>query len=458
VSEHTPVDGAQVRVMAVGVRTEHRFAPGDDIVAMLREPFTSLEWPDGSVGLRSGDIVTISSKVVAKVEGRIHPAAERESLIAQDTARILATKVTAHGTTHIVQTHQGFVLAAAGIDESNTDAGTVVRLPVDPDASAAALKAEIASAMTVDVGVIITDTLGRAWRMGVTDQAIGSAGVTVLDDYAHRVDGFGRPLRTTVIAVADEIAALAHLAAPKEKLVPVVVVRGLSHYVGATEARAQDLIRPQEEDLFSLGTREACTEGLTSAVGTRRTVRNFRDTPVPQESVNAVLTDALSAPAPHHSKPWRFLVLPPGERRDSILDAMRDRWREDLLSTPDVDPASIDARISRGNILRNAPLVIMPFVVLIDAAHTYPDEARTSHERDMFMVAGGASVENLMISAAAHGLGSAWIGSSLFCPDVVRGILGLDNSWHPLGAVALGYPAEDPPPREPDRVADYLIP
>lgn len=445
-------------VMAVGVPSSHRFTTGDDIVVLLKDSLRDVVWPDGSVGLESGDIVTISSKVVAKTEGRVHDAAEREDWIKADTARIVATKVTPQGTTQIVQTHQGFVLAAAGVDESNTEAGTIVRLPENPDASAAHIRAKIASLMSIDVGVIITDTWGRAWRMGVTDHAIGSSGVKVLDDYADRVDGFGRPLRTTVIALADEIAAFAHLAAPKEQLVPVVAVRGLSHYVGETHDRALDLIRPPDQDLFSLGTLEAWEKGLTSAINKRRTVRAFRDEPVSQECIHAVIADALTAPAPHHTKPWRFLVLPLGDRRDSILNAMSERWREDLQNTPSVDPASIEARIRRGDILRRAPMVIMPFVHLDSGAHTYPDETRTAYERDMFMVSGGAAIENLMISAAVRGLGTAWISSSLFCPDVVRNALDLDDTWHPLGSVAMGYPADEPTPRDAPHVDAFLLP
>lgn len=444
-------------IVALGIPCRHKFTHGDNVLEILYETLLHTQWPDGRSGLSDGDIVIFSSKVIAKVEGRTERSDSRDEWIARDAVRVLATKETPQGTTRIVQTSHGFVLAAAGIDESNTEPGTIVRLPLDPDASARTLRSSIMDTFGVKVGVIVADTMGRAWRMGVTDHAVGAAGVRVLDDHADRVDAFGRPLRTTVVAVADEIAALANLAAPKDSLTPAVVVRGLAHFIDDTRHTARDLVRPLAEDLFSQGTREAFAEGRARAVSDRRTIRSFLDRPVPESLIDELLADAITAPAPHHSTPWRFLILQRDERREELLDVMREQWRIDLVNTPGIASDQIDARLARGDILRTAPVVIVPFIDLGAGAHLYPDQRRNDYERDMFMVSGGAAVENLLISASSRGLGSAWIGSTLFCPDVVRAHLALPESWQPLGAVAVGYPAGEPRVRPQRAIAEFRV-
>lgn len=449
-------------ITIVPVTIEHSFSADDDLAAIICQHLHHISWPDGASGLRDGDIVVITSKVVAKTEGQVIEAASREAAIREQTVRVVATKRTPRGLTTISQTKHGLVLAAAGVDASNTDLGTVVLLPEDSDASASRLKAAIEGRFDVRVGVIITDTMGRPWRLGVTDVAIGAAGVQVLDDFTGRTDSYGNTLEMTVVAVADEIAAAVELATGKLAGAPLAVVRGLGHHLTEEAAGARDVVRPLEEDLFWLGASEALAEGAKRAVSRRRTIRHFTDEHVNSDVIERAIADAILAPAPHHSEPFRFIVLRADDShhattRTQLLDAMREAWVADLTHIDGKSSDEIDRRVARGNLLRTAPVVVIPIVDLAAGAHTYPDDRRNAAERDLFMVAGGAAVENFMIRLAAEGLGSAWISSTIFAPDVVRERFQLDHRAMPLGAVAIGHPAapaKDRPPRDP---GDYLI-
>ena len=239
---------------------------GDDVAelianAIVGDPAFAGEVP--AAELRDGDILAITSKIISKAEGRSIKAEDREDAITSQTVRLVASRQHPGGVTRIVENPLGLVLAAAGVDASNTPEGTVLLLPEDPDASARKIVEQLRERFNVQVGVIITDTLGRPWRTGQTDVAIGAAGVRVLDDLRGSTDANGKRLDVTAPAVADEIAAAADLVKGKASGNPVAVVRGLAHLVTDLDAPgARSLVRPSDEDMFRLGSAEAYAEGF----------------------------------------------------------------------------------------------------------------------------------------------------------------------------------------------------
>ncbi|MEU2789245.1 coenzyme F420-0:L-glutamate ligase [Streptomyces sp. NPDC007100] len=421
---------------------------GDDLTKIIAAAATA----GGLPGLADGDVLLVTSKIVSKAEGRIMEATDREAAIDQESVRVVARR----GTLRIVENRQGLVMAAAGVDASNTPAGTVLLLPEDPDASARALRDGLRAALGVRVGVVISDTFGRPWRSGLTDVAIGAAGVRVLDDLRGGTDAYGNPLAATVVATADELAAAGDLVKGKAAGLPVAVVRGLPHVVredGADDgddAGARELVRSAPDDMFRLGTSEAVREAVTL----RRTVREFADDPVDPGAVRRAVAAAVTAPAPHHTTPWRFVLLESERSRTELLDAMRDAWIADLRGDG-FSEESIAKRVRRGDVLRNAPYLVVPCLVM-DGSHTYPDARRNAAEREMFVVANGAGIQNFLVALAGERLGSAWVSSTMFCRDVVREVLDLPAGWDPMGAVAVGRPAAPPRPR-PDRPGDDFV-
>jgi coenzyme F420-0:L-glutamate ligase / coenzyme F420-1:gamma-L-glutamate ligase len=243
---------------AVALQGVPEVRPGDDLAGLLAQ---------AAGPLRDGDVLCVAHKVVSKAEGRVRRldevepserAVELAARLERDPRHVQvvldeAAEILRDDRVLICRTRHGFVCANAGVDASNAgDPGAVVLLPLDPDASARALRASLQERTGAALAVVVTDSFGRAWRHGQAEVAIGCAGLTPLDDWRGRTDREGRELAATWIAVADEAAAAADLArSGKDSGEPAVVVRGLERFVTADDGPgAAALIRPLEEDLF----------------------------------------------------------------------------------------------------------------------------------------------------------------------------------------------------------------
>jgi coenzyme F420-0:L-glutamate ligase / coenzyme F420-1:gamma-L-glutamate ligase len=380
---------------------------------------------------------------VSKAEGRLTPSAERAVAVDAETVRVVARR----DDLVIAETRHGFACANAGVDASNVDAGTLALLPEDPDASAAELRNGLAERLGIDsLGVVVTDTFGRPWRTGVVNVAIGCAGLPPVIDLRGRPDDRGRPLEATIVALVDEVAAAGGLVMAKDAGIPAAIVRGVERD-GAPMGTARELVRPPAEDLFR--------ESPMQALHARRTIRSFGSGAVPRRALEEAVLAACTAPAPHHTRPWRFTVLESPAAKRALLAAMADAWREDLRRDGVRDDV-IARRIARSDeVLGRAPVLIVPWLSF-GGAQTYPDPERRHAEQEMFLLSGGAAIQTLLLALHAQGLASCWISSTLFCQQEARAVLGVGDEWFALGTVACGPPPSDgsPPPRPPIDLAD----
>jgi coenzyme F420-0:L-glutamate ligase/coenzyme F420-1:gamma-L-glutamate ligase len=236
---------------------------GDDLAGILIEALAA-----SGERLRPGDVLVISSKVVSKAEGRVVAADTRDAQIIAETVRPVAARRTPGGLSRIVESAAGPVMAAAGVDNSNVAPGTVLLLPKDPDGSARALRARVRELTGTAVGVIVSDTAGRAWRDGQVDFALGAAGVAVTDDLRGAVDTHGQSLEVTVRALVDELAAAADLVKGKLRQVPAAVVRGIPELTTDEDGPgAALLLRAARTDWFRYGHVEAVRASLGVPAG-----------------------------------------------------------------------------------------------------------------------------------------------------------------------------------------------
>jgi coenzyme F420-0:L-glutamate ligase/coenzyme F420-1:gamma-L-glutamate ligase len=402
--------------------------PGDDLARLLLEAVKA-----AGLELADGDVLAVTSKVVAKAESRLlplpaDPAARERALreaVAGETVRVVARR----GRLVIAETRQGLVGANALVDASNAGGDALVLLPSDPDASAARLRAAIEALDGHDVAVVVTDTLGRPWRLGQTDVAVGLAGMGALEDWRGRPDGDGRILEVTEVAVADEVAAAADLVKGKASRVPAALLRGVPRPKG--DGSARDLVRPPADDLFrTAGTVE---DLLALLEGGRAPIR-FLPHPVDPAILDRALAAAAAVPLPGGH---RLQVVP-------VPDAARARCAAALSPAQPPGPG-----------LAGAPLLLAPCLVprrgaTAEAARAAeptgaggaPGGGTAAAQPDdpgVALAAGGA-VRTLQLALHVQGIGSSFRPAGPDGSAALAAALELAAGWRPLGLLAAGRP------------------
>jgi coenzyme F420-0:L-glutamate ligase/coenzyme F420-1:gamma-L-glutamate ligase len=370
-------------VELIGIEGLPEVRPGDDLAALLERPL--LEVP-----ARDRDVLAVTQKIVSKAEDRVVPAEDRAGWIERESVGLVARR----GDIVIVRTRHGFVCANAGVDASNVPEGFLTLLPEDPDASAERLQKELCARLGLSrLGVVVTDTFGRPWREGVVDVAIGCAGLPPLLDLRGTRDDRGRALETTVVALADAVAAASGLVMGKAARVPAALVRGLDAAVlDAPPGPARALVRAPADDLF----RESALVAVT-ATGPEA---SFGTGAVPRGSIEeAVVAASSAAGAP------RFLVLASPAALRRLRAAVE---------------GSAAASLERASA---AIVACVPASAVIGAASS---------------LRAGAAIGELTVALHAQGIGWAWEPDAAFDEGRVGAALELDDDWRPIGIVTLG--------------------
>jgi dehydro coenzyme F420 reductase / coenzyme F420-0:L-glutamate ligase / coenzyme F420-1:gamma-L-glutamate ligase len=385
--------------------------PGDDLARLLLEAVRA-----AGLELADGDVLAVTSKVVAKAEGRLLPLpadpaarerAQREA-VAAETVRVVARR----GRLVIAETRQGLVGANALVDASNAGGDALVLLPRDPDASAARLRAAIEALDGHDVAVVVTDTLGRPWRLGQTDVAVGLAGMGALEDWRGRPDGDGRILEVTEVAVADEVAAAADLVKGKASRVPAALLRGVPRPKG--DGSARDLVRPPADDLFrTAGT----VEDLLALLEGGGVPIRFRPDPVDP----AVLDRAVAAAA--------TVPLPGGHRLQVVPVPAAARARCAAALSPAQPP---------GPALERAPLLLAPCLAPPPGAAADEAEAAARTGDPGVALAAGGAVRTLQLGLHVQGIASTFRPAGPDGSAALAAALELAAGWRPLGLLAAG--------------------
>jgi coenzyme F420-0:L-glutamate ligase / coenzyme F420-1:gamma-L-glutamate ligase len=370
-----------VTVELIPVHGVPEVRPGDDLTAVLEPRLRA-------AAVRDGDALAVTQKIVSKAEGRLVPDRERAAWIERETVDVVARR----GDLLIARTRHGFVCANAGVDASNVPVGLLSLLPEDPDASAERLSKELGAALGLELlPVVVTDTFGRPWREGVVDVAIGCAGLAPLVDLRGAPDDRGRALETTVVALADAVAAASGLVMTKAARIPAALVRGLDPTpAGASPGPARALVRSVRDDLF----RRSPLETVAGAGPSTELTPGA----VPVEALERAVSAAASG-------------------------------RSDVLLVAATSPAAarrIRAAAGDAGTWRRASAFVVACVSSADARGT-----------DRASEAFGA------LGVALHAEGLSWSSEAgaPFDPEGVASALDLDLRWRPAGLVGVGRPA-----------------
>jgi coenzyme F420-0:L-glutamate ligase/coenzyme F420-1:gamma-L-glutamate ligase len=441
---------------------------GDDLACVVRHALDASD-----LALQDGDVLVFAQKIVSKAEGRevlldsVQPSDEANALarttgkdarlmelVLAESQEILRARMGV-----VIAVHRlGFVMANAGIDQSNvnpdcSDARALL-LPVDPDRSCGQLREALRAATGAAVGVIINDSHGRAWRQGTVGVALGAAGLPALLDLRGREDLFGRSLQITEVGWADELAAMASAVMGQAgEGTPIVLIRGFG--VPGRDGNAGELVRPRQMDLFRMPEPPSPQAVLRDLMRTRRSIRRYDGRPVGAERLHELIAHAGLAPSAHNRQPWRFVPVTTLTAKTRLAFAMGERLRADRLRDGD-DAQAIEADVARSRArLTEAPALVLACLTMEDM-DVYADARRQAAEHQMAVQSTAMAVQNFLLAAHAAGLGVCWMCAPLFCPKTVLDALSLPAHWETQAILTVGWPAQAGKPFSRRPVADIM--
>ncbi|MFW9999966.1 MAG: coenzyme F420-0:L-glutamate ligase [Candidatus Hodarchaeota archaeon] len=337
----------------------------------------------------------------------------------------------------ISETRQGFICADAGIDKSNVEEeGFITLLPKNPDHDAEKIRIALKSKTNKDIGVIISDSFGRAFRVGAIGTAIGVSGIEPILDMRGKKDLFGHQLQTTIIGQVDSLAAAAQLImGESDEGIPVVLIKGYN-FKFSEKASIKTILREKELDLF----REPKHESFLEILKNRRSYKmDFAFKDVDKKIIEECIELACWAPSAHNGQFWRYIILERGKQRESLIDKMNEKFRKDLHKDR-LSEAEIKKKVEK----TRSKFLKAPFLILLcldeQDLEKYQDIERMQNEFFLGIQSISSSATYLLLAFEIKKLAACWYCAPLFAKKIIKEALKLPKSYIPMAFFTVGYP------------------
>ncbi|MFX0074865.1 MAG: coenzyme F420-0:L-glutamate ligase [Candidatus Hermodarchaeota archaeon] len=461
-------------ISLIGIRNIPLIKPGDDLPSII---YGALN--DSQISLQNGDILVIAQTVVSKSCGRIKnlndiipsqeaieiyekmaPLIEKSGLppkspeliqsILDESKQVLKTKHVM-----IVETHHGFVCANAGIDQSNVGGRDLITLlPIDSDKEADKIRESLQKLTGKKIAVIISDSFGRAFRIGAVGVALGVSGLNPILDKRGNKDLYGKELQSTIIGQIDNLASSAQLIMGEaDEGMPVVIVRGYS-FVFDENTSIKHILREKENDLFRNESELKCFEDILKS---RRSYKfKFSNREVSREVIEESIELACWAPSAHNGQFWRYIIIERGTTRDNLIQNMNNKLKDDLYSN-----GKSENFIHRKIEKTKTSFLDCPYLVLLcldtKELETYSDNDRSTNEYIMGVQSVSASATYLLLAFEIKDLSACWYCAPLFAKEIIKNTLNLPDSFTPMAFFTVGYSLKEVPTPKRKEMKDIIF-
>lgn len=448
-------------IKLIGVKNIPLIQKGDKIANIIVKSLT-----DDGIAIKEGDIIVIAQSIVSKSQGcikdlnKIVPSNQAHQVYEKIKTKSQGFEVSTKSpeliqaiideskeiikTEHviIVETHHGFICANAGIDKSNVDGqDNVTLLPEDPDKDAKKIRMDIKELTNKNVAVIISDSFGRPFRRGAIGIGVGISGIEAILDMRGSKDLFGRTLETTIVGQIDNLASAAQLIMGEaDEGLPVVIIRGYKFEL-SEDATIKNILRDKGSDVFRTVDEEQI---IIDHLKSRRSYKfDFKSEKIDKKIIEECIDIARYAPSAHNTQHWRYIILEKGFVRESLIERMNNKLKEDLKKDGKDESFISQKAHSRRERFLNAPVLVLLCLDTEDLEE-YDDLKRTQLEYLMGVQSISASATYFLLALEAKGLASCWYCAPLFAEDIVKEVLNLPSSYIPMAFFTIGLPIKSP--------------